>query len=351
MTLTQLATRIWNENVLFTVLLELTYRCNLDCYFCYNDRSLQGTPLSREQYFQLLEDLREMQVLNLVLSGGEPLAHPHFFAIGARARELGFVTRVKTNGHALNRRLAGRLKAEVDPFGLDISLHGATAEVHDRQTRVEGSFRQLMNNLNVLAGLGLRYRLNATLTRWNEHEVEQMVAIAQERDVPFTLNTSVTPRDDGDTAPLSIGPSAEGVERALLATARRAAEATSSWARKPAPPAPECGSGPGSRKQCGTGSSTVTVDPVGNVLPCVQWRTPVGNLHRERIGAIWSGSPRLDRVRETAEQAKRLVESYGETGRLMNYCIGEAVCRTGSPLQVYPTAESLMKIRLKLISA
>ena len=114
------------RNLLFSVLVELTYRCNLDCFFCYNDLGAAGTPLSREQYFRLFAELRELEVLNLTLSGGEPLAHPDFLALGARARELGFVVRVKSNGHALRGELARRVRDEVDPFLIEVSLHGAT---------------------------------------------------------------------------------------------------------------------------------------------------------------------------------------------------------------------------------
>ena len=40
----------------------------LNCFFCYNDLELEGRPLTKEQYFQLFEDLAEMQVFNLVLT-------------------------------------------------------------------------------------------------------------------------------------------------------------------------------------------------------------------------------------------------------------------------------------------
>jgi hypothetical protein len=52
-------------------------------------------------------------VLNLTLSGGEPLAHPDFFLLGSRARELGFVVRVKSNGHALRGAALRRLRDKV----------------------------------------------------------------------------------------------------------------------------------------------------------------------------------------------------------------------------------------------
>ena len=55
-----------------------------------------------------------------------------------------------------------------------MSLHGATAATHDRQTRVPGSFDRLLANLGELRPLGLRVKLNSTLTAWNEGEIEGM---------------------------------------------------------------------------------------------------------------------------------------------------------------------------------
>ena len=157
-----LVARSWNENRLFTVLLELTYRCNLDCFFCYNDLSLRGRALAFDDYDRLLRDLASMNVMSVTLSGGEPLAHPDFFRIGRLARELGFVVRVKTNGHAVRGELARRLRDEVDPFVVETSLHGATAATHDRQTRVAGSFDRLIENIREMLSLGLRVKVNSS---------------------------------------------------------------------------------------------------------------------------------------------------------------------------------------------
>ena len=92
---TEILHRIREQRLLHNVTLELTYRCNLDCFYCYNDRDKPGTPLSLAQYEVLLNDLARMQVLFLMLTGGEPMIHPHFFEIGSIARDLGFVVRGK----------------------------------------------------------------------------------------------------------------------------------------------------------------------------------------------------------------------------------------------------------------
>lgn len=331
--------RARREDALLSVLVELTYRCNLDCFFCYNDVSLRGQPLQLEQYFALFEDLAQMGVLNLVLSGGEPLAHADFFTVGRKARELGFLVRVKSNGHALRGRLAERLREEVDPFVVELSLHGASAAVHDRQTRVAGSFERLLANIGEMRRLGLRLKLNSTLTRWNEGEVAAMFALADRLGVPLHVDPEVTPRDDGDCEPLDIQPSGEAIAHLFRLLAERATAqggAVVSVGRQDA----ELMAAAAPDKHCGAGSTGLAVDPFGNVYPCVQWRRAVGNLHRHSIREIWAGNGDLGEVRELNREVRRRLASVAEPGTSLSYCPGVAVTRSGDPLAFYDTART-----------
>ncbi|HEX5718392.1 MAG TPA: radical SAM protein [Thermoanaerobaculia bacterium] len=330
MSFTEVLRKTWRDNILFSVLVELTYRCNLDCFFCYNDLGLRGEPLSTEQYLRFFEDLADLQVLNLTLSGGEPLAHPDFLKLGARARELGFVVRVKSNGHALRGEMARRVRDEVDPFLIEVSLHGATAATHDLQTRVPGSFERLLANLREVLDLGMRVKINSTLTRWNEDEAEGMLDLAASLGLPIQIDPEVTPKDDGDREPLSIAPSREGVRRLFDLQMKRAVS-VARGADDGTLPAPV-------EKHCGAGSAGVAVDPFGNVYPCVQWRRAVGNLHRQSIGEIWTGSTGLQEVRGLTAEAKLRVDAFGPSGGFLNFCPGSAAVRTGDPLNVYPEA-------------
>ncbi len=339
MSFSRVVATTWRENLLFSVLVELTYRCNLDCFFCYNDLGLRGEPLSRDDYFRLFADLREMEVLNLSLSGGEPLAHPDFLLLGARARQLGFAVRIKSNGHALRGELARRIRDEIDPFLIETSLHGATAATHDRQTRVPGSFERLLANLAEMRRLGLRVKLNSTLTVWNEGEIAEMFGLADSLDLPLQVDPEVTPRDDGSREPLDVAASREGVLRLFRLQTARGREAPAG-----APAEVARGGDDGTmpapvHKHCGAGSSGITVDPYGNVYPCVQWRRPVGNLHKQSIREIWRSSAGLAEVRDLSGRVKEMIDAQGPGGQLLNFCPGSAASQTGSPLQLYPVAE------------
>lgn len=334
----QILQKAWRGNLLFSVLLELTYRCNLDCFFCYNDLGLKGEPLSTEEYLRLLDDLRAMEVMNLTLSGGEPLAHPDFLELGVRARELGFVVRIKSNGHALRGELARRIRDEIDPFLIEVSLHGATAATHDRQTRVPGSFDRLLANLRHLLDLGMRVKINSTLTAWNEGEIRGMFDLADSFGLPLQVDPEVTPRDDGGREPLAVAPSREGVASLFRLQAERARRSHAAGASLVARGGDD-GTVPASpEKHCGAGSAGIAVDPYGNVYPCVQWRRPVGNLHRQSIREIWTGSTGLAEVRDLTVQVKQKIAAFGPSGPLLNFCPGSAATRTGDPLEVYPDA-------------
>jgi MoaA/NifB/PqqE/SkfB family radical SAM enzyme len=322
--------RTWKENILFSALVELTYRCNLDCVFCYNDLGQKGRPMTLEDYERFFSDLASLSCLHLTLSGGEPLVHPRFFEIAAKGRDLGFVLRIKSNGHSLRGRLLERLKNEIDPFVVEVSLHGASAGTHDRQTRVAGSFDRLLANLEEMQSLGLRFKINSTLTRWNESEIERMFALAERFGAPLTMDPDVTPRDDGDLSPLEIAATPEGRRRLF---SHGTVEDVVRQGDTALPAAD-------SRKHCGAGSSGIAVDPYGNVYPCVQWRRAVGNLHQRSIREIWNGNIALDEIRRLSEEVKRSLPPGG----LGLFCPGTAEALTGSPLPglpVHPSSTTL----------
>lgn len=319
------------QRLLHDVSLELTYNCNLNCFYCYNNREKQGIPLSLTQYRSLLEDLARMQTLFLMLTGGEPMVHPHFFEIGRMCRDLGFVVRIRTNGYTLSPRNIDRMVNEVDPYVVDVTLHGACAEVHDRQTCVRGSFDRLIQNLRHARSAGLRCSMVVTPTSWNQHQIEAMISLGAGLDVPLRFQGPVGPRDNGDTSPLSIQPSPEiwDIIASLLEERRARKEAESGEVMKPS-----VSSGPidETPATCGVGLASVDIDPFGNVQACIHLKESAGNLHRQSIAEIWNHSPLFARARQRSIEAA--ANWKGERPRQFGaplFCLGvEENCRKGS---------------------
>ena len=194
---------------------------------------------------------------------------------------------------------------------------------------------------------GLRVKLNSTLTRWNEGEVEDMFAIADRFGVLLQFDPHVTQKDDGDKEPLSILASEQGINRLLEVSRARTerARAQTVDSRDTGVPV-ETGS---RKKHCGSGSSSLTLDPYGDLYPCVQWRQSVGNLHRERVKDIWLNSHALTGIRQGNEKVKEYVDTLGPEGDAIGFCPAIAWQETGSPTRLYQSARMMLEARNRTV--
>ena len=322
----QTVARAWSEERLLTVLFELTYNCNLDCFFCYNDTSLKGKELDFSDYKRILIGLKQLNCFTLILSGGEPLSSKHFWKVGKLANEMNFSVRIKSNGHSLNEKVALRIKEEINPYIVEVSLHGGTPSTHDKQTRLNGSFNRLIANLASMKKAGLRIKINSTLTRYNEDEIDLMYGLADSLGIPMRFDPEVTAKDDGDQTPLSIAPSAEGLANLLRVEQSRVPQNDKNKPTKPL-------KFPKTDRHCGAGSSTMIVDPFGNVYPCVQWRETIGNLHASSVNEIWTSNA-VQSIRDENKKVKQWIDNLEESKRPINFCPGVAKEKTGFSTKV-----------------
>ncbi len=87
---------------------------------------------------------------------------------------------------------------------------------------------------------------------------------------------------------------------------------------------------------CGAGTSNLVVDPFGSVLPCVEWRRPLGSLHEQTIQEIWATSPQLKAVRAANRDARVARDKAFAKHGAVSFCPGLAERLTGDPARPYP---------------
>ncbi|WP_027940870.1 radical SAM protein [Amycolatopsis taiwanensis] len=99
----------------FGLVAELTYACPLHCGYCSNPIDLDGyrDEMTTGQWQRVLEEARDLGVLQAHFSGGEPLQRHDVVDIVGTAHELGLYTNLVTSGLGLSRRRAEQLNAAV----------------------------------------------------------------------------------------------------------------------------------------------------------------------------------------------------------------------------------------------
>ncbi|MCX7897602.1 MAG: heme d1 biosynthesis radical SAM protein NirJ [Rhodocyclaceae bacterium] len=165
------------------VIWNLIRRCNLACKHCYAvsaDVDFKGE-LAREEIFSVMEDLKRSHVPALILSGGEPLMRPDFFAIARHAKALGFYTALSTNGTLIDAPLAEEI-ADVGFDYVGISLDGLE-ETHDRFRRMPGAFRKSLSALRLCRDAGLKVGVRFTLTRENYADLSALLRLIDDEGI------------------------------------------------------------------------------------------------------------------------------------------------------------------------
>ena len=270
---------------LFTTL-ELTLRCNLHCVHCYNfDRSAPPPvtdELSTPEILALIDELAEAGCLELSLSGGEALLHPHLDAFVARARAHLCAVRLKTNAMALTPERAARL-SELGVTAVDVSLYGASPATHDAFTTLPGSFLKTVAGARAAREAGMRVSLSFCLTRWNAPEIGAMVAFSEAEGMSYTIDPQLSARYDGTTSSLDHRVDHETLEalyRGPLADAVGQ---------------PTCRLD--TDLQCSCARAVAAVSATGEVYPCIGAPLAAGNVRDGGFSRIWRESPVLNRIR------------------------------------------------------
>jgi heme d1 biosynthesis radical SAM protein NirJ len=165
------------------VIWNLIRRCNLTCKHCYAisaDKDFPGE-LTLEQIYTAMDDLKAARVPVLILSGGEPLLHPHIFEISKRAKDMGFYVGLSTNGTLIDEEMAD----EISKIGYDyvgISIDGIE-ETHDRFRRKEGAYQSSMRAVDLCKSLGVKVGLRYTMTAENSQDLPGLLKLVEERDI------------------------------------------------------------------------------------------------------------------------------------------------------------------------
>jgi MoaA/NifB/PqqE/SkfB family radical SAM enzyme len=332
---TDLLARSWNNAMPMTALWEITYACNHKCSFCYNCPTKGARELNTEEFKAGLKKIADLGCVFLVLSGGEPLCRPDFFDIAQEGKRLGFAIRVYTNGYLIDEVVARKF-AELLPFEIEISFHGDNPESFDRLTGVPGSFHRVIQGIRNLRAHDLKVNLKTPITKWNQHELRGIKALAEEMGCHVEFDPTITPRDDGDTAPLALQADMEFLDR-LFST--EFADLTHEEVPIPRDDTKV-------KAVCGTGRSTIALDPYGNFFPCVQWRRKAGNIMDvQDLRSLWRTSPVLNEVRKIAEEIPQSTLKEFEHGAFASFCAGVAEVQTGDPRNIYPQVRTNAEIR------
>jgi PqqA peptide cyclase len=316
---------------------EVTHRCPLHCVYCSNPLEMQRRPaeLSTAEWTSTFEQARDMDALQLHLTGGEPLARTDLAELVRAGRSAGLYVNLITSGVGLDeRRLDALTEAGLDHIQLSLQ------DAEEAAANEFAGARSHALKLRVAAIIRTRrigFTLNIVVHRRNLDRLEEMIALAEGSGAQrveiahvqyygWALRNRDALLPTRDQVERSIG-IVEAARARLQGRLRIDFVLPDYYAKYPKP----C--------MNGWGHQQMLIDPAGRALPCHAATVIPGlefaNVKEQPLRSIWEDSPAFNRFRDETWMPEPC-RSCDRRARDFGGCRCQAFLLTGSAAATDP---------------
>ena len=287
----------------YTLVAELSYRCPLHCPYCSNPVAIRDEryrdELETEHWARVFREAAELGVLQLALTGGEPMVRRDLDELAAAARAAGLYSTLVTAGVHLTRDRAERLR-EAGLDHVQVSIQSPDPEENDRIAGTR-SFEKKIAAARAARELEFPLTINCVLHRQNLDRIEQILGLAEELDAQRLELANTQYYGWAAVNQQALLPTREQLERGEEAVKRFRERVgpriTVLWVLPDYfedLPKPCVG---------GWGRTTIVIAPDGEALPCHAASTIPGlefpNVRDHPLGWIWAEADAFNRFRGT----------------------------------------------------
>lgn len=313
--------------------LELLPLCNMNCDMCYvrlsrEEMERKGKLRSVQEWIALAEDMKKEGVLFLMLTGGEPLLYEGFKELYLKLLQLGMIVTINTNGTLIDEEWA-RFFGENKPRRINVTLYGKDDVTYEKVCHYKAGFDRVMNGLRLLKEHHVDVKLNGSLTKENVNDIQRILELADELELPINIDTYMYPadreRDLGFQEASRVSPEmAAEIKRQIIKHSMKEQYGEYCHYVGKMVEAAACSEAE-NIVQCRAGRSSFVVTWQGDMRPCVMMEGISINVFERGFKESWETI--VDKVQQIRTSRKCSTCSYREN---CQNCAACAMLETGS---------------------
>lgn len=288
----------------YVLIAELTYRCPLRCAYCSNPIQVsERASLPTTDWLGVLEAARDLGVVQVHFTGGEPLLFRDLETLVSRAAELELYSNLITSGVPLTReRLALLATAGLDAMQLSFqSAHpGKAAPIAGLD-----AFEHKLSAAAWARELELPLTINVVLHRHNLGEIDDIIALAESAGAERLELANAQYLGFAYQNRAALMPSRGEIEAARAAV--HAARERLRGSLEILFVLPDYFAGRPRTCMSGWGERYLVVTPDGRAMPCHAAHVlplEFPDVRSASLESIWHTSPAFQRYRGTAHLAE-----------------------------------------------
>lgn len=274
---------------------ELTSRCNERCVHCYIPHKNKINDIDPSLFYDILDQCREMGVLALTLSGGEPMLHKNFCEFLRKAKEYDFSINILSNLTLLNDDIIKEMK-ENRLSSVQVSLYSMNPDIHDSITKFPGSFCKTRDNIMRLVENDIPLQISCPAMKQNKNCFADVLRWARELKVRAETDYIMMARYDRTIDNLDNRLDLDEVERIITDIIENNPDYQEELSK------PNFAENESRDRRndlvCGVCANSICMIANGNIYPCAGWQDYVcGNIKETLLKEIWENSPKVQYLR------------------------------------------------------
>ncbi len=153
----------------------ITPRCNLKCVYCFPDspRRKEENEFSKQEIFNIVDELYALGTRYIVLLGGEPLLREDVEDIIAYIARKNIILEVITNGYFTRQRLAALKQVSYVCHSIDGN------EIDMEKNRGRGSYKKIMGSLCLCRENGIPVQMRTVFNKNNAGSLDYLLNLAR----------------------------------------------------------------------------------------------------------------------------------------------------------------------------
>ena len=275
--------------------IELTSRCNERCVHCYIPNENKCENIEPAFYYDVLDQCRDMGLLNITLSGGEPMMHPQFIDFLIKAKDYDFSINILSNLTLLNDEIIAEMKAN-RLSSVQVSLYSMKPGIHDSISQLPGSYEKTKNAILRLIENDIPLQISCPTMKQNKDCYADVLNWAHEHKCRAMSDFIMMARFDNTTDNLDNRLSLDEVKKLIndiIANDREYQEEMLNTDIDTAEIRDISND-----IICGVCIDSLCMIANGNVYPCAGWQSYVcGNVRETPLRVIWENSPEVKYLR------------------------------------------------------